>query len=239
MPAQHAERGAGHAVSHVARLLDGRHEMVAIAGEEKRGRSDFAEPLAQIIALQHPQALQIPSPSGPRRQLHEPADLSRLRVTRMQPEGREPADDAHHPPRKRQPTQHGDPQPQPCLGQKARKRIEYDEPVQHLRMGEREAQRDRPAERFAHDRGAPLRRCRTDDLRQVPDQVLHRRVFAERVRNDAIPARERRHLPVKQLAGAIHPRHQNQQRSLARNPNAWLVHAGKVTVCAESTRKMA
>ena len=120
---------------------------------------------------EQPQPVPVAVARRGRRELDEFPNLGAVGVRRVQPECRQPPDDAHGAPREHREAEDGDPQLD--LRREVRKRIEEDERADALRVRDGEAEGNGPAERLSNqDGGSAAGRRDIDDALQVVVQLL-------------------------------------------------------------------
>ena len=117
---------------------------------------------------------------------------------------------------------------QPQLRAEVGKRVEDDEPGHAIRVRQREAERERAAERFAYqDGGLAGGRQLVQPRQQVAHQAFHAiSVVAQPMRDDVESRRKERHLPIEQQSRPVHAGYQHHQRLVG-------CHLGKFRGTAE------
>src|SRR5687767_678267 len=84
MSSEHTHDAGRHAIRHVARLCDCRHEVIAFGGKEECRMPDLMQPAPDIVVSQELESIEISVAGSAASQLDESLHFRAMRLTRVQ-----------------------------------------------------------------------------------------------------------------------------------------------------------
>ena len=209
---EHPHRCTTQQPRHETCLLDGWDEPIPIGREKQCRHVEAAKRLADIVRTQDVQTIQIALAAHRAGQLQKPSDIVRVSMGGIEPECGQPSNQRSHP--DRQDAQEKRSQAQSDLRREVGKGIQNHQSPDTIGVGNRITHGQRTTEGLADDDRRPAGGNALDHAVQIVNQRIHgRRAVTQGVGGDGEVASEQGHLTIKQQAGAVDPRHEDQRRT--------------------------